>query len=356
MTLSIPKTLEWRKEGFLRILDQTKLPLEKKYLNCKSKEEVWQAIKTLSVRGAPAIGIAAAYGLCVDLVTAEEKKVPFLKSRLLAAAQYLKTARPTAVNLFWAVDRMIHVSETFKHDDAALYQETLLKEALSIHMEDQMICETIGLTGSHFIKNGMNILTHCNAGAFATGGNGTALSVLYQAKKEGKQFTVYVDETRPLLQGSRITAFELTEAEIDTVLICDNMAGYLMKKGVIHLIITGADRIARNGDSANKIGTYTLAKMASQFHIPFYIAAPSSTFDLNTSSEDEIEIEERPKTEVTHFKGMPVSPSNVRVYNPAFDVTESSLIRGFFTEKGFIQPPFNVNIPKILGLRKKHHH
>jgi len=345
----ILQTVEWIEPGFVRFIDQTKLPQEKTFITCKTKEEVFAAIKRLSVRGAPAIGIAGAYGVCVDILSKKNLSITSLKQELIQVAEYLKTSRPTAVNLFWALDRMIEVSNNFSGTDLSSYLICIVNEAKSIHEEDKTMCANIGQNGSILIKNNMRILTHCNAGSLATGGQGTALSVFYEALKENKKFSVYADETRPLLQGSRLTAFELLEAGIDVTVICDNMAGFLMKKGKIDMIITGADRIALNGDSANKIGTYSIAKLAKQFNIPFYIAAPSSTFDHNAQSEKDIPIEERDGNEIINGFNTQTGPLKVKVFNPAFDVTEGELIKGFITEKGLIKKPFSKTISKFLS-------
>jgi len=345
----ILQTIEWLTTGAVKFIDQTKLPKEKTFIICKTKEEVFGAIKCLSVRGAPAIGIAGAYGVCVDILSQTNKDIIFLKKQLIHVAKYLKTSRPTAVNLFWALDRMIKVSNNFSGTDSDIYLTSMVNEAKLIHEEDKKMCEDIGRHGSLLIKNNMNILTHCNAGSLATGGQGTALSVFYQALKEKRKFSVYADETRPLLQGSRLTAFELLEAGIDVTVICDNMAGFLMKKGKIDMVITGADRIALNGDSANKIGTYSIAKLAKQFNIPFYIAAPSSTFDHNALSEEDIPIEFRDGNEIINGFNTQTGPLTVKVFNPAFDVTEGDLIEGFITEKGLIKKPFLLNISKFLS-------
>ena len=338
------QTLSWLPEGILKCLDQRKLPVSTEYICCATREMVFEAIQTLAVRGAPAIGIAGAYGLCVDLFHNPASSLPILKLRFNDTAAYLKSSRPTAVNLSWAIDRMKKVSEEYAEGNPLGFRERLLQEARRIHEEDAQMCAAIGKVGSGLVQDGMNILTHCNAGRLATGGDGTALAVLYQALREGKRFSVYADETRPLLQGARLTAYELQEAGIPTTLICDNMAGYLMKQGKIHLVITGADRIARNGDTANKIGTFSVARLARSFNIPFYIAAPSSTFDFNSESEKDIVIEERSPQEVVQGFGRQTAPSGISVYNPAFDVTESSLINGFITEKGILTPPFDRQI------------
>ena len=336
-------------DGFLELVDQRKLPGEFIKLHIKDVEQVYDAIKTLTVRGAPAIGVCAAYGLVVaiqklpsntDLQTAMEV--------LKKACDYLGSSRPTAVNLFWALDRVRRSAESFiaKRPGADLreFQEAVLNEANAICLEDMEMCRRIGQNGQRFIANGAGILTHCNAGALATAGQGTALSVLFEAHNGGKRFKVYADETRPLLQGARLTSWELKQAGIDVTVLCDNMAGWLMKQGRVDAVITGADRIAANGDTANKIGTYSLSLLAREHRIPFYVAAPSSTFDLNIRSGDEIPIEERHADEVTKVSQTQIAPVGVKVYNPAFDVTEAGDIAAIITERGVIEKPTSKKI------------
>ncbi len=310
--------------GFLRLLDQTRLPTEEAYLDCKTVQDVWDAIKRLSVRGAPAIGIAAAYG-CVIGAQNEE---------LDHAIEHLATSRPTAVNLFWALDRMKRVVPPTP--------DALLKVAQAIHEEDRAMCRKIGEHASVLIDRlpiqSRGVLTHCNAGALATGGIGTATAPMYVAREQGKQFHVFADETRPLLQGSRLTAFELAAAGVDVTLICDDMAAQVMREGRIGMVITGADRIAANGDAANKIGTYNLAVLAKHHGIPFYIAAPSSTFDLSIPDGSHIPIEVRGPEEIIHGFGRQTAPADIKTYSPAFDVTPQELITAIVTERGIIQP------------------
>jgi len=341
----ISSSILWLDSAQLKLLDQTKLPAQKIVLICDSKEQVFEAIQKLSVRGAPAIGIAGAYGLCLEAFRSKETDLSILKNQIREAAAYLKSARPTAVNLAWALERMLCMSAIFSGKSSE-YPEWLLKEAKAIHDEDRRMCDAIGMAGEVFVKDGMRVLTHCNTGIFATGGIGTALGVLYKAWEKGKRFSVYVNETRPLLQGARLTTLELLEAGIPVTLICDSAAGFLMKQKKVDLVIVGADRIAKNGDTANKIGTYSLAKLAKQFGIPFYVAAPSSTFDLMIDSGEQIPIEERTAQEVTQGLGSVTAPENVSVYNPAFDVTEGELISAFFTENGVLAPPFRESIRK----------
>ena len=340
------ETLEWigGVDGCLELINQRKLPGTFEKLQCKDVESVWDAIKTLAVRGAPAIGVAAAYGICVAMQSVDQDaNITDAFAHLKKSSEYLASSRPTAVNLFWAIDRMNACAKKFasNNPDANVTTlcEALLEEANAICLEDKEMCRQIGINGEQFIKDGGTVLTHCNAGALATAGQGTALSPMYEAKRNGKEFTVYVDETRPLLQGARLTAWELTQAKIDAVLICDNMAGFLMKQGKVDAIIVGADRIAANGDAANKIGTYSLSILAKAHGVPFYVAAPSSTFDLNIKTGEEIPIEERDSGEVKSFGGQLTAPETIKVYNPAFDVTDAENITAIITEKGVIENP-----------------
>jgi methylthioribose-1-phosphate isomerase len=268
---------------------------------------------------------------------------------LAGARDYLASSRPTAVNLFWALNRVCRATSSAK--TLQQLREVILREANAIYQEDVDMCRQIGKHGEQFIKDGAGILTHCNAGALATAGQGTALSPMFEAHKKGKKFKVYADETRPLLQGARLTAWELKQAGIDITVICDNMAGWLMKQGKINTVITGADRIAANGDAANKIGTYSLSILAREHNVPFYIAAPSSTFDLSIKSGAEIPIEQRSTEEVTTFAGTQTAPTGVDVYNPAFDVTEARDIAAIITEKGIIEKPNTENVTRTLGTR-----
>jgi len=339
-------------DGYLELIDQRRLPAELTKLQCRDVETLFEAIKTLAVRGAPAIGVSAAYGLVLALqqLNADEDIEKSLES-LAGARDYLASSRPTAVNLFWALDRVLQAASSVKTPQQL--REVIFREANAIYQEDVDMCRSIGRHGEKFIKDGAGILTHCNAGALATAGQGTALSPMFEAHKKGKKFKVYVDETRPLLQGARLTAWELKQAGIDVTVICDNMAGWLMKQGKINAVITGADRIAANGDAANKIGTYSLSILAREHNIPFYIAAPSSTFDLNIKSGAEIPIEQRSAEEITTFAGTQTTPASVDVYNPAFDVTEAPDITAIITETGVIGNPHIKNISQILGIRDK---
>ncbi len=352
----IVKALEWigDVDGFLEIVNQRRLPIDFVKLQCRDIESLFDAIKTLAVRGAPAIGVAAAYGLVLAMQKSDNADgLEQGLKKLENAAQYLASSRPTAVNLFWVLQRVRKRAEQFvaAGPDTELrdLRDTIFAEANAICREDIDMCRRIGENGQRFIEQGDCVLTHCNAGALATAGQGTALSVLFEAHKNKKKFRVYADETRPLLQGARLTAWELKQAGIDVTVICDNMAGWLMKQGEINAVITGADRIAANGDTANKIGTYSLSILARENKVPFYIAAPSSTFDLSIKSGTEIPIEQRDAGEVTTFAGAQTAPNDVNVCNPAFDVTEARDITAIITDKGVIERPDADGILKLLG-------
>lgn len=337
---SAPRTIRWIGDdsGFVCLLDQTLLPTQIEYRDCRTVEEIWEAIRSLRVRGAPAIGIAAAMGIVLGMQKLPDQQRGSYARRLSEVADYLRSSRPTAVNLFWAIGRMVRTIEPHLEQHApAQLNRLLLQEALAIEDEDRAMCRAIGLAGAHLIRAGQGVLTHCNAGGLATADYGTALAVMFTAAKQGVKFHVFADETRPLLQGARLTAWELQQRGIDVTLICDNMAAQVMKEGRVQLVITGADRIAANGDTANKIGTYGVALLARAHGIPFYIAAPSSTFDLSLASGDLIPIEQRDPREVTHGLGKQIAPDGIQVYNPAFDVTPAHLIAGIITEKGIIK-------------------
>lgn len=329
------KTLWWDR-GNLWIIDQRLLPEREKNLALRNVQEVWSAIHNMAIRGAPAIGCVAAYGIALSAMNAKTKNPAEFRKNIEDDIKYLATSRPTAYNLFFVLDRMKKVLEESADIPVENLRKRIIAEADAIYREDLECCYKIGLNGASLIKNGMNILTHCNAGGLATSGLGTALSAFFVAKKERKRFHVFVDETRPVLQGARLTAWELKRTGIPYTLICDNMAGYLMRQGKIDLVITGADRIAVNGDTANKIGTYSLAVLAEYHKIDFYIAAPCSTFDPKIKTGREIPIEERDAGEVRTIKGIGISPADAPVYNPAFDITPAGLIRGFITENGII--------------------
>lgn len=329
----------------LIVLDQRKLPFEKEYFVCSTYQDVYIAIKDMIIRGAPLIGIVAAYGVVLGFREIIEKNLE--SNKIYEIINYLASSRPTAVNLFWALERMKKVFEDARNFSQNQIYSVLLDEARKIEDEDKSINKKIGEHGNTLIKEVANILTHCNAGALATGGYGTALGVIREAHFTGKNIHVYVDETRPYLQGARLTAFELSEDGIPNTVICDNMAGYLMKLGKIDCVIVGADRIALNGDTANKIGTYSLSVLAKHHGIPFYIAAPVSTIDFNIKSGAEIPIEERNEEEIRFFNGKKIVPDESKVFNPAFDVTPAENITAIITEKGVVFPPFEENISKL---------
>lgn len=327
------KTLEWM-DDHLRILDQTRLPEETVYLNCDTVDEVASAIRDLKVRGAPAIGIASAFGVVVGMRKQSSQSWKKYEERLKHVISTLAETRPTAVNLFWALERMRMMAEKHKGEDLEKTTQLLLNEAISIHEEDKLMCEKIGEFGASLLKDGDTVLTHCNAGALATGGIGTALGIIYTASWQGKKIAVFADETRPVLQGARLTVWELQQQRIDVTLICDNTAAFVMKKKEIDCVIVGADRVATNGDVANKIGTYNLAVLANFHKIPFYVAAPSSSFDPAISDGGRIKIEERSPEEVTDWFGKKTAPRKTKVYSPAFDVTPAELVTAYITEKG----------------------
>ncbi len=336
-------------DGFLELIDQRRLPGEFIGLQCRNVKQLYEAIKTLAVRGAPAIGVAGAYGLVLAMQKLpQDSDLEQGLSVLKESIKYLSSSRPTAANLFWALDRVKSKAEDFvagkAKTDLQELQKVVFNEANAICQEDVDMCRRIGENGQQFINNGAGVLTHCNAGALATAGQGTALSVIFEAHRSGKKFKVYVDETRPLLQGARLTAWELIQAKIEAVVICDNTAGWLMRQGKISAVITGADRIAANGDAANKIGTYNLSVLAREHNIPFYIAAPSSTFDLSIKSGDQIPIEQRTADEVRFCGGKQIVPDGVDIYNPAFDVTPAENITAIINEKGVIHKPTEQSI------------
>jgi methylthioribose-1-phosphate isomerase len=351
-----PKAVAWHGDahtGRLELIDQTLLPGELKVLVIESAEAAWEAIKQLRVRGAPAIGIAAAFGMVVGvrdrLRAASASSVGDRSAMANEVAGYLKTSRPTAVNLFWALDRMLRAAARLSDAPADSYLAGLLAEAEAIRTEDEAMCVAIGKAGAELLPIGGGVLTHCNTGALATADFGTALSAIIHAHLAGRNIHVWVDETRPLLQGARLTAWELQQRGVPATLICDNMAGMLMRQGKVQAAIVGADRIAANGDAANKIGTYSVAVLCRHHGIPFYVAAPSSTFDLSLADGSGIPIEERTSAEITHGFGRRTAPEGVAVYNPAFDVTPGALIAGFVTEKGVIRAPYVENLRLAFG-------
>lgn len=352
-TGGLPRTLQWvgGAEGGLRVLDQTQLPLRTVYVDCRTVEQVHEAIQSLRVRGAPAIGVAAAYGLCLGTRPARHRNPVDFMACVKSVADYLKGARPTAVNLMWAVDRVVRYADgaAARALNAELIWGEMLKEADAMAAEDAAACRRIGEWGADLITDGAGILTHCNAGALATVAWGTALAPLYVAQERGKRFRVFADETRPLLQGARLTAYELASAGIDVTVLCDNAAAQLMRRGAVQLVIVGADRIAANGDTANKIGTYGVALAAHYHGIPFYVAAPLSTFDLSLRSGEQIPIEERAEKEVAEGFGLRTVATGVRCLNPAFDVTPARLITGILTEIGILKPVTEEKIAEKLG-------
>jgi len=370
MVFMIVQAVKWvgGVDGFLELVDQRRLPGKFVKLQCRSVEQLYRAINALAIRGAPAIGVAAAYGLVLGMQKLAASDSPDQRLTVLdRSCRHLASSRPTAVNLFWALERVSRSARQFVATPSGIkssninksaarladkLRKVVLAEANAIYREDVDMCRRIGRNGQRFIKNGLGILTHCNAGALATAGQGTALSVLFEAHRKGKKFTVYADETRPMLQGARLTAWELKQAGIDVVVICDNMAGWLMKQGKVNIVITGADRIAANGDVANKIGTYSLSILAREHGIPFYVAAPSSTFDLSIKTGAEIPIEQRPAEEVIRLWGTKkqITPRGVSVDNPAFDVTEAQDITAIITERGVIKNPNVDSISEHFGL------
>lgn len=347
------ETLRWigDERGHLVLIDQTRLPIELVERECRDVETVWEAIKQLRVRGAPAIGIAAAYGVVIGLQSVVESGDAEFLARLDEVSKYLAESRPTAVNLFWALDRMRDKTAALRGQPPSEIHRALLAEAQAIHEEDRAICRAIGRYGAGLLAERSGVLTHCNAGGLATSEYGTALSVFFTCQDQGKKLHVFVDETRPLLQGSRLTAWELAQRGIDATLICDSMAGQVMREGKVQAAIVGADRIAANGDTANKIGTYSVAVLAQAHGIPFYVAAPTSTFDLSIESGDQIPIEQRAAQEITHGFGKQTAPEGIGVYNPAFDVTPARLIKAIITERGVIEPVSRETIAAIVGPR-----
>jgi len=337
--------MEWTGESLI-LVDQRKLPLEEVYVECEDFMDVARAIKEMIVRGAPAIGATAAFGYVLGVKDSKGSSFEEVLEKMRKVKEVLSKTRPTAVNLFWALDRM--EKRLMEHGKTENLYEILEEEAYRIAIEDIEMNKSIGKHGAELLKDGDTVLTHCNAGALATVDFGTALGVIRYAVRQGKKIKVYVDETRPYQQGARLTAWELLKEGIETILITDNMAGWVMKRGLIDAVIVGADRIAANGDVANKIGTYTLAVLANRNNVPFYVAAPSSSIDLKTPNGSMIPIEERNPDEVTHCGGRRIAPEGVKVYNPAFDVTDASLVTAIITEKGVIRPPYEENLKKVF--------
>ncbi len=330
------ETIYWNDEGVVMI-DQTRLPNEEIYVTCRNYQEVADAIRTMIIRGAPAIGVAAAMGVAIGVAKADPAN---LDAELAVISKELAGTRPTAVNLFWAIDRMNRLYSEIRHLPYEELRDRLIEEAKLVRVEDIEINRAMGRHGAPLVPDGKTVLTHCNAGALATAGYGTALGVIRAAIEAGKKIDVYADETRPFLQGARLTVWELQHDGIETTLITDNMAGHFMRAGQIGCVVVGADRIAANGDVANKIGTYSVAVLAKENNVPFYVAAPISTLDLTLTSGEQIPIEERGASEVTQVFGIPVAPAGTKVRNPAFDVTPNRYVTAIITEKGVARTPF----------------
>ena len=342
-------TIEWKGDCVVMI-DQRKLPASEVYVTCRTASEMAKAIKTMVIRGAPAIGVAAAMGIALGRRRSKATGTKQFATEFQKTCDLMAATRPTAVNLFWAIDRM---KQTFASAaqagcSVAEIKDRLEAEAQRIHDEDVSSCKSMGAHGASLVPESANILTHCNAGALAAAGYGTALGLIRPARAQGKRVAVLADETRPFLQGARLTAWELIKDGIDTTVITDNMAGAMMRQGHVDLVVVGADRIAANGDTANKIGTYSVAVLAAAHNIPFYVAAPSTTFDLSIESGDLIPIEERSREEITHGFGKQTAPDGIAVYNPAFDVTPARLIKAIITERGVIEPVSRETIKAIL--------
>ncbi len=339
------ETIQWTDAGVVMI-DQTKLPRIVEFVTCTTYQEMAHAILSMVIRGAPAIGVAAAMGVALGVLKADPAKVD---AEFTVICDTLAATRPTAVNLFWAIDRMRKLYGTLKGQPIEAIREAMVREAQQVYLEDIAINQAIGAHGAPLVPDGKTVLTHCNAGALATAGFGTALGVIRAAVNSGKTIDVFADETRPFLQGARLTVWELQQDNIPVKLITDNMAGHFLKSGRIGCVVVGADRIAGNGDVANKVGTYGVAVLAKENNIPFYVAAPISTLDLTLASGDQIPIEQRPATEVTEVFGVPVAPEGTAVENPAFDVTPNRYVTGIITEKGVARPPYEESLPRLAA-------
>jgi len=344
-------TIEWKDDAVVMI-DQRKLPASEVYVTCKTANEVAKAIKTMVIRGAPAIGVAAAMGIAVGMTRSRATGTKQFTTEFQKTCELMAGTRPTAVNLFWAIERMKKAFAAAAHDGQSVdeIKRKLVAEARAIHDEDVQSCRTMGAHGATLVPSSARILTHCNAGALATAGYGTALGVIRAAAEQGKTIAVLADETRPFLQGARLTAWELVRDGIDTTVITDNMAGAMMRLGEVDLVVVGADRIAANGDVANKIGTYSVAVLAKEHGIPFYVAAPLSTVDLNTPDGSRIPIEERNEREVTHVGANRLTPEGARIRNPAFDVTPSQYVTAIITERGIARAPFAESLPQLFEM------
>jgi methylthioribose-1-phosphate isomerase len=348
MKMEFIKPVEW-KDNTLYVLNQLKLPVVTEYNPKRTIDEVFYAIKDMELRGAPLIGIAAGYGMYLGIKDLEDIGHAAFMGQIKRNGEMLSKARPTASNLFGAIGRMIQRADNLKDETLETKKRLLEAEAIKIQRDEEEINLRIGENLLSLLKDGMTILTHCNAGCLATGNYGTATSPIYLAKERGWNIKVYADETRPYLQGARLTAYELSMAGIDVTLICDNMAGMVMSQGKIDAVIVGTDRVAANGDIANKIGTMSVAILARHFNIPFYIAAPSTTVDINTLTGKDIPIEERNTEEITNWDGRRIAPEGINVYNPAFDVTPHELITAIVTDRGIIYPPYTANIKRLFG-------
>ncbi len=342
-------TVAWTSSGTVRLIDQTRLPTEEVYIECRTIQEVADAILSMRVRGAPAIGVTAAMGLALGAQTIPAGNFKEFSEAVEGMASLLTRTRPTAVNLAWAVRRLLSLVRKSRDSSVPEIKAALVAEARAMQEEDIRINRAMGQHGQSLVPNPARVLTHCNAGGLATAGYGTAVGVIRAAAEAGKRIMVWVDETRPVLQGARLTAWELQRAGIPVTLITDNMAAHFMGRGQVDLVVVGADRIARNGDVANKIGTYGVALLARAHGIPFYVAAPISTLDLSLTNGSRIPIEERPAAEVTHLGGRQLAPAGIRVANPAFDVTPASLVDAIITERGIARPPYDVSLPELAG-------
>jgi methylthioribose-1-phosphate isomerase len=342
------QTLEWTSHGVV-FIDQTKLPTEEVYVTCSTPQQVADAIRNMIVRGAPAIGVAAAMGIALGVKNSKAENVADLKKEFIEICKALSLTRPTAVNLFWAIGRMHEKFERLRTLPIAEIKQALIEESQRMHAEDIAANQAMGRHGATLMPSSGGVLTHCNAGALATAGYGTALGVIRASVEAGKKIHVYADETRPFLQGSRLTAWELMKDGIPTTVISDNMAGVMMQQGKIGAVVVGADRIAANGDVANKVGTYTVAVMAKEHGIPFYVAAPISTVDLDTPDGSKIPIEQRNAREVTHIGGRQMTPDGVGIENPAFDVTPARYVAAIITERGIARAPFEESLRELAG-------
>ncbi len=347
-----PPTIAWQDDHVV-LIDQTRLPQELILHRCATAEQMAEAIRSLRIRGAPAIGIAAAYGVVLGLQGSSAQSFARFREEMEGTIALMQATRPTAVNLPWALNRLRFVATRLEHSPISKIKRALLQEARAIHQEDARLCRRIGENGQQLVPDGARVLTHCNAGRLATGGIGTALGILYVAHERGKKISIYVGETRPLLQGARLTTWELMQAGIPVTLICDNAAARLMAQGKVDFALVGADRIARNGDVANKIGTYNVALLCHKHGLPLYVAAPSSTLDFNLASGQAIPIEERAAEEVTEIYGRRVAPRGVSVYSPAFDVTPAELVAAVITEAGIFRPPYGRSLSGMKAAKEQ---